>query len=123
MTNPGLERAKAIAAEATELQSARRLEHIRKECGGDAKLLSDVLNLLEANPSDTVLAADGPAGTVQEPKPGLEEGRAAFAEGAPQADVAWALLKGRYRIEKVLGRGGFAVTHLATDTQLDSRPV
>jgi serine/threonine protein kinase len=33
------------------------------------------------------------------------------------------LLKNRYRMEKELGRGGFATTYLASDTQLDSRPV
>ncbi len=33
------------------------------------------------------------------------------------------LVKDRYLVEKELGRGGFAVTYLASDTQLDSRPV
>jgi serine/threonine-protein kinase len=33
------------------------------------------------------------------------------------------LLNNRYRVEKQLGRGGFAVTYLASDTQLNFRPV
>jgi serine/threonine protein kinase len=34
-----------------------------------------------------------------------------------------ALVKRRYRIEKQIGRGGFAITYLASDTQLHARPV
>lgn len=40
-----------------------------------------------------------------------------------QGSLDGVLVKDRYRIEKELGRGGFAITYLASDTQLDSRPV
>jgi serine/threonine protein kinase len=41
----------------------------------------------------------------------------------PMGSFHGELLKSRYRVEKELGRGGFATTYLASDTQLDSRPV
>lgn len=56
--------------------------------------------------------------------PDLEPDSAEQAETRPLEDnVGFTVLKGRYRMGPELGRGGFATTYLATDTEVASRKV
>jgi len=57
------------------------------------------------------------------PNPEQDASGAAKTEAAKTVRFDHELLKNRYRMERELGRGGFATTFLASDTQLDSRPV
>src|SRR5579862_2636023 len=132
MTGEDWQRVKAILGEANELPPGRRTAYIRQACEGDPQLLAEILALLEADSPETILQLQNPLGRLRQmmdPHPdqdtqGFQASPGAFpADAQRESDLAGALIKDRYRIEKALGRGGFAVTYLATDTQLDGRSV
>jgi len=87
---------------ALELPRADRDAHVRSACDGDAALLADVERLLKAH-DGTDAQLDGPA---------ARSFASLFEEGPEKLpDV----LGGRYRIGRVLGRGGMATVFLADD--------
>jgi hypothetical protein len=88
------DRAKEIFGEAIELEASHRESFVRDSSGGDDKLYDEVMSLL-SNDEDR-----------QSPSP-----------------LGSRLLKGRYRIERELDRGGLGVVYLAKDETLHDRLV
>src|SRR5271154_6138022 len=131
MSPEARQRAKAILGEAIEIPPDRRTAYVREACQGDARLLAYVLALLETDSPEALLQLPVPPAldrlwntTDVKPESETRLSPEGSALGAPrQADSIGALIKDRYRIEKTLGRGGFAVTYFATDAQLAFRPV
>src|SRR6266478_8569968 len=96
---------------ALEHEPPDRPEYVRKACAGDEDLRKEVGRLLEAveHAGDCLLPSTE---TGPEPYPVMEEG---LRLGL--------LLKERYRIDSILGSGGFGIVYLGRDTELHGRPV
>jgi serine/threonine-protein kinase len=96
----------ALAVPPERLQSL-----LDQQCGGDEELRRDVTTLLAARGRGEGFLAP-PDGAAQETTVTIED------ELAPGS-----LLASRYRIERVLGKGGFGVVYLARDTHLLDKAV
>jgi serine/threonine protein kinase len=99
MTPERWSQAKSIFAAAIELEPTLREPYVRTACGADEALLQEVMSLLSADSTRTMLrnpAAGRPVGYV---------------------------LNNRYRVERELGHGGIGVVYLARDESLHNRAV
>lgn len=103
-------RAKEIFAEAISKPPAERDAFIRKLCGSDEALLSEVRTLLESHED----AGDFMATQTQERLEIIDDEKSSFVGS---------VIKGRYRIERRLGSGGGGVVFLADDLNLQPRKV
>ncbi|MGD0390187.1 MAG: serine/threonine-protein kinase, partial [Tepidisphaeraceae bacterium] len=103
MPKQGLERIKAIFAEAVEKTGAERRAFVRQACGDDAELLAEVEAFLSASEGAGNFLASPTAG------PSFTMGRApehTFREG-PGSVI------GQYKLLQLIGEGGFGSVFMA----------
>ncbi len=105
------EKLERVFFEAVELKGAAREEYLLSACAGDAGLLAEVRGLLAADARETI----GPLRS--EPlKAMLEATPPAMEEPAPERI-------GPYKIEGLIGEGGFGAVYLARQTEPVDREV
>jgi serine/threonine-protein kinase len=97
----------AVLQGALALQPARRDAYVAEACAGDEALRREVASLLAAH--------DGAADFLERPA-------VAALSRAPLGERLAAALRGRYAVEREIGRGGMATVHLARDLRHE-RPV
>lgn len=98
-----LERVRSILAAALQLPLERRAEFVRKECDSDCALLAEVEDLIGLHAQ---------AGEfLNTPVPELLGAKLRTRLTLPARDI----VKGRYRIEKLLAESRFATVYLAKD--------
>lgn len=102
MTPEQWQRIKDILARASEIDPARREEYLKSACGDDSVVYEEAVSLLRYE-----------SGAKQMPSDEEPRRLAPITSGTR--------IKDRYVVERELGRGGFAVTYLATDEQLHPR--
>ena len=112
----------AVVQAALERQPADRSAFVAARCGGDMALRRDVDALLAGMRDDDFL--ERPAADVAAPRGALVGADTAASRGAgrePDGDaermaaLVAAALRGRYAVERELGRGGMAIVYLARD--------
>ena len=112
MTAAQLDRVKRILADVSRLPPNERSQFVAKECGHDTAVRREVQSLLDLETR---------AGEfLNFPLPELmgAKDRSLVAPLAPGS-----LVKGRYRIQELLAKGGFAAVYLAVDEAVAQKPV
>ena len=112
MTVAQLDRVKRILADVSRLPPNERSQFVAKECGHDPAVLREVQSLLDLETRA--------GGFLNVPLPELmgAKDRSLVAPLAPGS-----LVKGRYRIQELLAKGGFTAVYLAVDETVAQKPV
>jgi hypothetical protein len=106
-----LERVRTTLATALTLPEEERLAYVRRQCGDDAGVCSELEGLLAIHESAE--------GFLDTPLPELLGATVPVANELPPGT----LLKNRYRVKKLLAASGFATVYLAEDEDIMRRPV